>query len=303
MEYKCKYCGKIFDNKRSKGQHESYCILNPNRKRKCAWNKGKNSNTDERILKIKETRHKNFLAGKIKIKPHKWTEEERNKMSLIRKKWLNENPDKHPWKNRKCNYSKPCEYLKEILKLNNISFVEEYNPKINGHYFSLDIAFPDIKFAIEVNGNQHYKKDGNLNEYYQNRHNLLKENGWKIMELHYTKCYDFNISILNKINDLNDFLDKDYVNKYFSRKDEKKNQIIYEKELKNKKKKEEFSNRKKILLDLLNNSNINFNKQGWVNKAFKYFNDKEIWFKSNLKREIFKYIPEYGNKFFWRKYK
>ena len=38
----------------------------------------------------------------------------------------------------------------------------KYNPKINGHYFSLDIAFPDIKFAIEVNGNQHYKKDGKL---------------------------------------------------------------------------------------------------------------------------------------------
>lgn len=300
MKYKCSYCGKEFDNKRSKGQHETYCELNPNRKRNGAWNKGKTAKSDVRVLKYKETYHKNFLEGKFKLNPHKWTEIEKQNMSIIRKKWLAENPDKHPWKNKKHNYSKPCEYVKKILNENNISFIEEYDPKIKGHYFSLDIAFPDIKFAIEVNGNQHYNKDGNLAEYYLNRHNILEENGWKILELHYSKCYDFNISILSKINDINDFIDKDYVNKYFSKREERKRQLIYEKELRIKNKKDKFYNRRKILLDLLNNSNINFNKGKWAKEAFNYLNDKGIWFKSNFKREILKYIPEYINEFHWR---
>lgn len=300
MKYKCSYCDKEFDNKRSKGQHETYCELNPNRKRNGAWNKGKTAKSDVCVLKYKETYHKNFLEGKFKFNPHKWTEAEKQNMSIIRKKWLAENPDKHPWKNKKHNYSKPCEYVKKILNENNISFIEEYDPKIKGHYFSLDIAFPDIKFAIEVNGNQHYNKDGNLAEYYLNRHNILEENGWKILELHYSKCYDFNISILSKINDINDFIDKDYVNKYFSKREERRRQLIYEKELKIKNKKDKFYNRRKILLDLLNNSNINFNKSKWAKEAFNYLNDKGIWFKSNFKREILKYIPEYINEFHWR---
>ena len=125
-------------------------------------------------------------------------------------------------------------------------------------------------------------------------------NGWKILELHYSKCYDFNISILSKINDINDFIDKDYVNKYFSKREERRRQLIYEKELKIKNKKDKFYNRRKILLDLLNNSNINFNKSKWAKEAFNYLNDKGIWFKSNFKREILKYIPEYINEFHWR---
>jgi len=305
MYYRCKFCNKEFDNKRSKGQHESFCDLNPNKR--YSWNKGKSAKTDDRILKSKETFIRRYKNGEIKFNPHIWTQEEKNNLSKKRKEWLMKNPDKHPWRNMKHNRSEPCEVLKDFLRKNSIQFIEEYNPKIQDHNYSLDIAFPDIKFAIEVNGNQHYNNDGSLNESSLYRHKLLEANGWKILELHYTKCYNFDISILDKYDNIEDFYDKDYVGKYFSRKEERKRKIEEERKqiIENKKrrkfqKEEEFIERKKILLDLLNNSNIDFNKFGWVNKAHQYLSNKNVWFHSNMNRQIKKYIPEYINSFFWR---
>lgn len=304
MCYICKYCGKKLNNIRSKSQHESFCNLNPNKRN--IWNKGKTANIDNRILNAKEKFIQNYKNGKIKINPHKWTEEEKLNLSNKRKEWLMKNPNKHPWKNIKHNYSTPCEVLKNFLKENNIQFIEEYNPKIENHSYSLDIAFPDIKFAIEVNGNQHYNQDGSLNKNSLYRHKLLEDNGWKILELHYTKCYNFNLSILERYDSLEDFYDKEYVGKYFSRKEEKKKQQEEKRKqiIENKKKKEkEFIKRRNILLNLVNNSNINFNKQGWAIKSLLWLktNNKNIWFNSNLNRQIKKYIPEYMNNFFWRK--
>ncbi len=56
--------------------------------------------------------------------------------------------------------------LKKILDNINVKYVPEYNPLIN-RFFSIDIAFPDKKIGIEINGNQHYNIHGSLKEYYQ----------------------------------------------------------------------------------------------------------------------------------------
>ena len=55
------------------------------------------------------------------------------------------------------------------------------------------------------------------------RHRYFETQGWKLYEIHYTKCYNI------KINDFEDILslpiyDKDYVGKYFSKKEQKKKQ-------------------------------------------------------------------------------
>ncbi|MDY5668732.1 MAG: hypothetical protein SPK43_05840 [Candidatus Onthovivens sp.] len=57
-----------------------------------------------------------------------------------------------------------------------INFIEEYCPFIDSA-ISVDIAFPDIKIGIEINGNQHYNRDGSLKDYYQKRHDKLEEAG------------------------------------------------------------------------------------------------------------------------------
>lgn len=130
--------------------------------------------------------------GPKQKKPRKpMSEEVKRKLSESRKKWCRENPDKLPWRvlGNKAFASVPCQKLKDFLTSKGIQFVEEYQPNVEGRAFSLDIAFPDKLIAIEVNGNQHYERDGTLKPYYQSRHDLLEHNGWKVYELHYSLCY------------------------------------------------------------------------------------------------------------------
>ena len=223
--FNCKYCGKECKNKNSLVQHEIRCKQNPNHII-CLGNKGytKGHKGTNQFIKAKElglpipkvsqeTRDK---IGKIwKGKHH--TEESKLLMSQKQKQWLLEHKDQHVWRRDSKFLSIPCENLKQYLKNKGINFIEEYEP-FNDVNYCVDIAFPDEKIAIEVNGNQHYNKDGSLSKYYQKRHNLFEERGWKIFEIHYTKCYNINI------NDFEDILklpiyDKDYVGKYFSKKD------------------------------------------------------------------------------------
>ena len=96
-------------------------------------------------------------------------------LALAIKKWLKNNPNKHSWKTSK-KKSIPCEKFKNILKSNKISFVEEFTPLID-RMFSIDIAFPDKKIGIEINGNQHYSSDGQLKPYYKDRHDLIEKKG------------------------------------------------------------------------------------------------------------------------------
>lgn len=121
----------------------------------------------------------------------KISEEVKRKISIGRKKWLEKNPDKYPWKRKDKNrfISVPCECLKDILKKNNYKFIEEFTDNTWEHKYSLDIAFPEKKLAIEINGTQHYNKDGSLAPYYQKRHDYLESKGWNILEIHYAKCY------------------------------------------------------------------------------------------------------------------
>lgn len=70
--------------------------------------------------------------------------------------------------------------------------------------FRIDIALPEYKIGIEINGNQHYKKidDLLLDDYYEERHKLVENCGWKLIELYYKTVYNHDIkdiilSILN----------------------------------------------------------------------------------------------------------
>jgi len=124
----------------------------------------------------------------------KMNAEQKKKISEAKKKWNAENPEKLRLlmieRAKRKNCSPPCERLKEILRLKNIVFEEEYPPLLHkNRYFSIDIAFPDKKIGIEVNGNQHYNPDGSLKPRYQERHNLIKQEGWKLYEVYFKICY------------------------------------------------------------------------------------------------------------------
>lgn len=85
--------------------------------------------------------------------------------------------------------SVPCEAFKEALRASGVNFVEEFQPLPN-RQFSIDVAFPDRRLGVEINGNQHYEEAGVLREYYQQRHDLIVESGWTILEVHFSIVYD-----------------------------------------------------------------------------------------------------------------
>jgi len=194
----CDKCGKEFIGKKA-GAHKRWCGHGPTTKDRILKKKNcLNCNKEFECLgyvkmtKINIKRERDFCSGKCQV-AHTMTDEIKSKISKSRKNYLLNNPEKHPWINNKKFISKPCEILKKKLKLSNITFSEEYQP-LSTNSYSIDIAFPDIKLGIEVNGNQHYKQDKKtLLNYYQERHNKIVKSGWRLIELHYLQCYSDNI--------------------------------------------------------------------------------------------------------------
>lgn len=181
-------------------RHEKLCENNPKRqifldKLAAAREKAK-LNPSNHYIKAKRlgldppklsdaTREK--LSKTFKGKKH--TAETRQRLSDIRREFLRNNPDQHPWKRNDKFKSVPCENLKTSLRQQNIQFEEEHTP-LEDHAYAIDIAFPEIRVGVEVNGEQHYNRDGTLRDYYAKRHEQIEKSGWRIIELHYARCYE-----------------------------------------------------------------------------------------------------------------
>lgn len=278
----CKYCGREIGNKGCLVLHERRCKKSPNY-----------------IPTERELRSLNK-------KPFKHSEETKKKMSESRKQWLKNNEEKHVWKRHSKFVSVPCEKVKEFLRLNNISYVEEYKV-LENHNFSIDIAFPNKKIGIEINGNQHYDKDGLLTKYYKARHEIIEQAGWKLYEIHYSKCFDFNNSFYTSLLAL-DILDDDYtefIKQYKSKKDIKlQKQLEHKKEIADKKRLI-FESKRNQIIYAINNCKINFSKYGWSEKFKKYLIEHNLFYTNNILTMLKTYYPEFleDNNVFIRKYK
>jgi ribosomal protein L40E len=153
-------------------------------------------------------------------------------ISNARKKFLKENPDKHPWKNNDKFKSVPCELLKMKLKENETIFFPEYTDLEWSRLFSIDIAFPNKKIGIEVNGNQHYNNDGTLKDYYKDKHDFFVNLGWEIFEIHYSFVYNkiFLDTFLDRIKDFSLNIEEydDLIKRLNEQKTKKENNICPE---------------------------------------------------------------------------
>ena len=257
----CKHCGVTFDitDKSSGwfGNHVRWCDANPSRKKvnvktlNCSSCGKVFTTTDRRVTcseKCSKTR----------------TLDQRKSIAKGRSDYLKNNPDKHPWKNNEKFKSVPCENVKKYLRDRDIDFIEELRPLTNRQY-SLDIAFPHIKTAIEVNGQQHYNSDGSLKRYYQERHDLIENSGWNIIEVHYSQCFsDENISKFLNFDIPYD--DKNIVVEYKKIEEQKKkNAPLKRGEKMNIKMNEKWNPVK----DEIFNHNIDFSKYGWSTQVAK----------------------------------
>lgn len=131
---------------------------------------------------------------------NKLSENTKKLLSEKRKQFLRDNPDKHPWKSKDKFKSEPCENFKKILRDNNYKFLEEFTPT-SDHNYSIDIVFPEKMIGVEINGNQHYERDGKLKKYYQDRHDYIESSGWKLYEIHYSLCFnqEYIVNLINQI--------------------------------------------------------------------------------------------------------
>lgn len=222
------------------------------------------------------------------------SQEVKDKISNSRKFYLKNNPEKHPWKRKDKFISAPCEYLKKYFNDNKISFIEEWQP-LEDRFFSIDIAFPDIKFGLEINGNQHYNRDGTLKPYYQERHDLIEDTGWKLWEIHYSQCY--NPDKILKAIELGEQPDyTQYIIENLKRKDKPKGKT-----------RQEAADIRSAICDLkwepykeiILNCGIDFSKYGWVGKIaeiLKIKPQKVCWW-------MRKYLPDfYKNNCYVRKF-
>jgi len=189
VQMHCNKCQKEIIGK-SAGAHARFCGIKKDLQKKCKiCGKTFESLDKRKTLCSKDCRNANT---KLVLS----NEDIKHRISNKRKEFLKNNPDKHPWKNKEKFKSQPCQILKDLLSSNNVLFEEEFNP-LEDRFFSIDIAFPSLKIGLEINGEQHYNRNGTLKKYYQERHDLIEATGWSLFEIHYSICYD-----KNKLNDI-----------------------------------------------------------------------------------------------------
>jgi len=184
----CKFCNQSFNGLTPSqcGVHSKDCDSNP---RVLSLLKVKIQKIESDIIKY-GFNNKRIMSNDTK-----------KKLSIYQKQFLLDNPDKHPWRYKK---SHPCEYLKKFFQENNIEFESEYTV-VEGRNYSGDIVFPAKRIVIEVNGAQHYvdyKLNNPLAPYYQERHDLMVKQGWKVVEVPCTnvyieKCRNDLLSLIN----------------------------------------------------------------------------------------------------------
>ena len=320
--FKCKYCGKEFESKQKLGGHVTTCKLNPN------YLKNKeniiiarkhityNYNTSEKYfcrycnkeignkgcLVLHEKRCKfnpNYkptdkqLEKQNKIKTKKvLSEEHKQKIRESLQRWKEENKELF------LNYSRKksicCENFKKYLRDNNIDFVEEYSPYYKERLYSLDIAFPDEKIAIEINGSQHYNEYGELNEYTLNKQKFFEERGWKIIQIYYKWCYGVisNNEQINSIFDL-PIHNKSYVKDIYTIKYQKKLEKEKQYQIKMENNNEIDKFRKNILYKMLYESSIDFSKSGWNKQCIIFLQENNYPYITNIFRQIKHFFPEF----------
>ena len=226
MEYKCSKCNMLFKNNGACIRHQNNCKLGNHIIEE--YNSGisfrdliikypSNFGTIKRFLEDNNVHIRNEKEVKdimYKITPRsRHSEETKLKLSENKKQFFKENPDKHPWKKDTKFKSVPCENFKKVLDELDIKYLPEYTPS-DERAFSIDISLPQYKIAIEVNGNQHYNKDGTLKQYYQERHDFISNLGYEIYELHYSLFFDKEkmVSLINSIIANKPLFDFDYNN-------------------------------------------------------------------------------------------
>ena len=211
--YKCKYCGKEFDNAQKLGGH----VSSHKRGINYSLKRIKSEAYKERLKKAKETikrckycdkefdngrklgghmvrcklnpKSKEIISKTSKISIGKNLSKEHklsisNGMKKAHKEKRAWNIGKSRWNNKK---SYPEEFFEKVIKneFKNKNYICEYPISI----YSLDFAWVDLKKAIEIDGAQH-ERFKEYSERDKRKDKLVIEMGWKILRIKWKDMYN-----------------------------------------------------------------------------------------------------------------
>lgn len=141
---------------------------------------------DKGLVRMERTPEQKRLFNSVKHVGIKHSEKTKKKLSLIRKQWISENPDKSPYivshKSRGETY--PEKYFREWMEKENIPFQQEYRFKL----YAFDFLVNE-RIDLEIDGDQH-KNDKRIIEHDIKRDNKSKDAGfivYRIMWSNYQK--------------------------------------------------------------------------------------------------------------------
>lgn len=133
------------------------------------------------------------------------SDEWKENMSRIRRKYLSDNPDKMPYRlYHSSKESYPEKYFAELFQKENIT-VERYLPV---SIYELDFCIPDKKINIEIDGNQHYTVDI-IAESDIRRNAFLSDKGWDTIRIKWSDYQKMDYEGKAKyISELKDYINK-----------------------------------------------------------------------------------------------
>jgi very-short-patch-repair endonuclease len=175
--WECPYCGVSFRTRRLLQEHNKQKHFGEGHKNQFIKAKLLGQDTPE---VSEETKRK--IGEKSKGRFH--TEEQKKKISEARKKYLNEHPDKVPFKlNHSSKESYPEKYFREWLQKENIFVEREFQVGL----YTLDFAWPEKKIYLEVDGSQHHLSW--MIKHDEERTKKLSELGWVCIQRVYWPDY------------------------------------------------------------------------------------------------------------------
>lgn len=181
MKVKCQFCGKeysksgigthIWRNHTEKGKKH-----NPNKgfeNGRVIWNKGLTKETNKSI----KQRSEKIKGRESTFKGKHHSQETKDKISLIRIKYLQEHPDMVPYL---INHSSKVSYPEELLlnKLTELNITGWIFKFQNGMY-QYDFAWPELKIDVEVDGGTH--KLEKVKKIDERRDKFSRDNGWIVL--------------------------------------------------------------------------------------------------------------------------
>ena len=203
----CQYCGKECKNKNSLVQHEIRCKYNPNRIISTFMTDyNKIRKPTNQYIKAKEEGRKIIISEETKkkcgesFKGKHHSNETKEKISKIRKQYLNNNPDKIPFKlNHSSKQSYPEQYFEKLFINENIPL--KYHKQV-GRY-ELDFYNEDLMKYVEIDGEQHYSEY--MIQHDKERTLYLENLGWKGIRIRWAE-YKKSLNKENYILEIKNFL-------------------------------------------------------------------------------------------------